>query len=156
MITKGKVFRRISVKARNKMSKQSGPKLYSPREKLQNCIWIFTIGDADDNPSVPHAHAKERGYRLDAWTGDIYPAGTERDKAIGKLTSRELKKLHSDSKFINFAKKQIEWYRSEYPHISFFVPEWFELKHMQSRLAGIYKEDEIKTFVFLGKAIIQK
>ena len=64
MITKGKVFRRISVKARNKMSKQSGPKLYLPREKLQNCIWIFTIGDADDNPSVPHAHAKERGYRL--------------------------------------------------------------------------------------------
>ena len=43
----------------------------------------FTIGDADDKPSVPHAHAQGTGYRLDAWTGDIYPAGSERKRTIG-------------------------------------------------------------------------
>lgn len=56
----------------------AGPQLYSPHEKLQDCIWVFKLGDADDKPSVPHAHAQGKGYCLDAWTGDIYPAGTER------------------------------------------------------------------------------
>ena len=156
MLRKGKSIRRVSVRVSNNISKRFGPQLYSPHEKLQNCIWIFKIGDADDKPSVPHAHAQETGYRLDAWTGEIYPAGTERQKIIGKLTKRELNKLHRDSGFIKFAKKQIEWYQSEHPHISFFVPEWFRLKYMQVRLAGIRQEDEIEIFVFLGKAIIRK
>lgn len=47
------------------------PQLYTPREKLQNYVWVFKKGDADDHPSIPHAHSKEEGYRLDAWTGDI-------------------------------------------------------------------------------------
>lgn len=34
-----------------------GPQSYIPRSKLRNYIWVFTIGDADDNPSIPHAHA---------------------------------------------------------------------------------------------------
>ena len=54
------MIRRNTVRSRSKiirMKKVPGPQLYSPREKLQDCIWIFTIGDADDKPSVPHAHA---------------------------------------------------------------------------------------------------
>lgn len=57
------MIRRNTVRSRSKiirMKKVPGPQLYSPREKLQDCIWIFTIGDADDKPSVPHAHAQER------------------------------------------------------------------------------------------------
>ena len=68
------MIRRNTVRSRSKiirMKKVPGPQLYSPREKLQDCIWIFTIGDADDKPSVPHAHAQGTGYRLDAWTGEI-------------------------------------------------------------------------------------
>lgn len=52
-------------------------KMYTPRVKLCGCTWVFTIGDPDDKPSVPHAHAVDSGYRLDAWSGDIYPAGTD-------------------------------------------------------------------------------
>ena len=65
-------------------------KMYTPRVKLCGCTWVFTIGDPDDNPSVPPAHAVDSGYRLDAWTGDIYPAGTERMRKIGKLKQKEL------------------------------------------------------------------
>ena len=85
------MIRRNTVRSRSKiirMKKVPGPQLYSPREKLQDCIWIFTIGDADDKPSVPHAHAQGTGYRLDAWTGDIYPAGSERKRTIGKLSKK--------------------------------------------------------------------
>ena len=63
-------------------------KMYTPRVKLCGCTWVFTIGDPDDKPSVPHAHAVDSGYRLDAWTGDIYPAGTERMQKIGKLKEK--------------------------------------------------------------------
>ena len=70
-------------------------KMYTPRVKLCGCTWVFTIGDPDDKPSVPHAHAVDSGYRLDAWTGDIYPAGTERMQKIGKLKEKELHRLHS-------------------------------------------------------------
>lgn len=85
------MIRRNTVRSRSKiirMKKVPGPQLYSPREKLQDCIWIFTIGDADDKPSVPHAHAQGTGYRLDAWTGDIYPTGSERKRTIGKLSKK--------------------------------------------------------------------
>jgi len=103
------MIRRNTVRSRSKiirMKKVPGPQLYSPREKLQDCIWIFTIGDADDKPSVPHAHAQGTGYRLDAWTGDIYPAGSERKRTIGKLSKKELARLHSDPGFLKFARKQ--------------------------------------------------
>lgn len=139
---------------RDTKKKRISPQLYSLREKLQNYIWIFHIGDVDDKPSVPHAHAKDVGYRLDAWTGDIYPAGNERNKPIGKLKRKELSKLHSDTGFLNFAKKQIEWYSSEFPHINFYVPEWFGLKSKQLQLVTMNKDSEVDIFVFIGRGII--
>lgn len=156
MDRKGRLLKRVSLRFRNNTQNMHGPQLYSPREKLQACIWDFTIGDADDKPSVPHAHAIDVGYRLDAWTGDIYPAGNEREKTIGKLKKKELRKLHSDPGFLSFAKKQIEWYRSANPHISFYVPEWFELKSRQLLLITINQKNEVDKFVFLGRAFINQ
>lgn len=132
------------------------PKLYSPKEKLHNCIWIFKIGDADDNPSVPHAHAQEYGYRLNAWSGEVYPAGTEREKVIGNLSRKELAKLHKDPDFLKFAKKQIEWYQEKFPHISFFVPEWFRIKYMVMKVDSIHKQDDTEKYIFIGKASIKQ
>lgn len=154
MIRKGRPLKKVCIKIKNRTEKIPRFQLYSPREKLQNCIWKFTIGDADDKPSVPHAHAKEKGYRLDAWTGDVYPPGNERIRTIGKLKSKELSKLHKDPGFIDFAKKQIEWYREENPQISFYVPEWFELKNRQVRLGMMKQPKTVNKFVFIGKVSI--
>ena len=156
MVRKGKLLKSVSSRFGNKTQYMHGPQKYSLREKLQSCIWIFTIGDADDKPSVPHAHAKDKGYKLDAWTGCIYPAGNEREKIIGKLKNKELYKLHSNPCFLAFAKKQIEWYRSANPHISFYVPEWFELKSKKSRFITMIQKKEVDKFVFLGRAFINQ
>lgn len=153
-ITRKRTWKRVGLKSSGKKGFNSW--LYSPREQLQNCIWIFILGDPDDIPSVPHAHAQEKGYRLDAWTGDIYPAGNERNRTIGKLRRKELKKLHSDPDFIKFAKKHIEWYRAENPNIKFYIPEWFNLKNRQSRLALKNNENTINEYSFVGKAIINR
>lgn len=156
MVRRNKVVRgNKRVRTKNGLRKVLGPQLYSPREKMQDCIWIFKLGDADDKPSVPHAHAQGKGYRLDAWTGDIYPAGTERKRTIGKLKRKELAKLHSDPGFIDFTKKQIQWYRENNPHISFYIPEWFETQMKKARLVASNKESEIDTFIFEGKAYIK-
>ena len=47
---------------------RKGPQLYVTREKFFNCKWKFITGDEDDHPSVPHAHAVEKGYRLNKLT----------------------------------------------------------------------------------------
>lgn len=155
MIKKHKLLKHTILNKKMVKSKRiSSPHLYTPRTKLYNCLWVFTIGDPDDNPSVPHAHAQEKGFRLDAWTGNVYPAGNEREKIIGKLSKKELKQLHSDQKFLEFAKKQIEWYRSNFPNISFFVPEWFELKIKQMKLSVKNEVNENKVFAFVGNAVI--
>ncbi|MDF1617980.1 hypothetical protein [Petrocella sp. FN5] len=156
MVIKGRLVKRVSLRDRSEIIYIHGPKRYTPREKLQDCIWIVTIGDPDDKPSVPHAHAREIGYRLNAWTGDIYPAGSEREKTIGKLKKKELSKLHTDSDFLAFTKKQIEWYRSANPHIRFYVPEWFDVKTRQLHLVAINHKNEDDKFVFLGRAVINK
>lgn len=128
-----------------------GIRSYVPREKFRDCWWIFTIGDADDKPSVPHAHSKGEGYRLNAWNGEIYPAGNDRSTVINKLNRKELQRLHKDKKFIDFAVKQINWYRSEYPCISFFVPEWFRLAHMMKQV-DLQKYDDVSDiYIFKSK-----
>ena len=149
-----KLSKRISLKLKN--TKTFSHQLYSPREKLQNYIWEFIIGDSDDKPSVPHGHAKGAGYRLDVWTGNIYPAGKERNKIIGKLNKKDLRKLYADQRFIDFAKKQIEWYRETYPHIIFYVPEWFVLKIEQPKSIVKSKEKQSNIFIFIGKAFINQ
>lgn len=153
---KSKLIGKITHKSKIGLVNGGRPRLYSPREKLYDCIWVFTIGDADDHPSIPHAHAQEKGFRLDAWTGDIYPAGNERERIIGKLKRKELEKLHSDPQFLAFARKQIDWYREENPHISFYVPEWFELKYKQPQLLAKNVESELEVFVFCGKASVKQ
>ena len=112
MHKKDKSLKRMYL-ARVKRIKQNtfGIKNYTPHGKMENRIWKFTIGDADDHPSIPHAHAKETGERLNPWTGEIYQAGNKRTQVIGRVRSKELNRLHSDPKFIEFARKQIEWYR---------------------------------------------
>ena len=156
MYRKGKSYRKSSlIKSRRRQQSQFGPRMYTPREKLQNRIWEFTIGDADDHPSIPHAHARGSGERLNAWTGEIYQAGNDRVKIIGKLKKKELSRLHSDPRFIEFARNQIDWYRNTYPHLTFDVPDRFETKCRSSCLSMKRDENEITDFIFVGKAIFK-
>ena len=156
MYRKGKSFKRTSLtRSRYRKRVQFGHTMYTPREKIQNRTWVFKKGDADDHPSIPHAHAMEHGERLNVWTGDIYPAGSERVKTIGKLKAKELRRLHSDPGFIEFAKDQINWYRNEHPHITFYVPDWFEEKCRMSQLRVKKIDRKDMFYVFVGKAVFK-
>ena len=62
----------------------------------------------------------------------------------------ELSRLHKDAGFLNFAKKQIQWYQTNFPQITFFIPEWFRIKHMAVRVGGVRKKKEIEEYVFIA------
>lgn len=137
------------------MSANWRPKLYSPKVRMFNCIWVFTLGDRDDNPSVPHAHDRVHGYRLNAWTGEIYPAGRDRKNIIGTLSKKERRRLYTDIKFLNFAQKQIEWYQKEFPRITFFIPDWFRAKCLMKRTEVDLKRNTIEEYTFIGEAQVK-
>ena len=95
---------------------------------------------------------REVGLRWYGWTGDIYPAGGERKRTIGKLSKKELARLHSDPGFLKFARKQIQWYRENNPKINFYVLEWFTTLTRRSKLAAIKQEEVADVFVFVRKS----
>ena len=104
---------------------------------------------------MPHAHAQGTGYRLDAWTGDIYPAGSERKRTIGKLSKKRAGEITFRPRILKFARKQIQWYRENNPKINFYVPEWFTTLTRRSELATIKQEEVADVFAFVGKSHVK-
>ena len=79
----------------------------------------------------------------------------ERKRTIGKLSKKELARLHSDPGFLKFARKQIQWYRENNPKINFYVPEWFTTLTRRSELATIKQEEVADVFAFVGKSHVK-
>lgn len=146
-VRKGKTIKKYSLRIES-------PHLYSPRQKIYGCFWKFTLGDPDDIPSVPHAHSLDGKYKLDVWNGKVYNSGNERWKEVGTLKKKELAKLYSDSDFKQFAQKHIEWYRSEYPQIDFYIPDWFKTELSKLKMSVRSNTDETSIFVFGGTVVM--
>ena len=70
---------------------------------------------------------------------------------IDKLKKKELHILHNDPAFIKFAKKQISWYRKEFPNITFYVPEWMEQKLNEIKVVAASSENEANVYIFSNK-----
>ncbi|WP_145543726.1 hypothetical protein [Yersinia frederiksenii] len=96
--------------------------------------WLFTVGDTDCFPSVPHAHSQRKTNpwpKLNPYTGVVYSSMKAEDVS-SRLTKGEMKLLWNDSKFIEECKKQIVWYSEFSPHYPFpnarfgryILPRW--------------------------------
>lgn len=96
--------------------------------------WLFTVGDTDCFPSVPHAHYQRKTNpwpKLNPYTGVVYSSMKAEDVS-SRLTKKEMKSLWNDSKFIEECRKQIIWYSAFAPHYSFpnarfgrhILPRW--------------------------------
>lgn len=96
--------------------------------------WLFTIGDADCFPSVPHGHFKRKTTpwpKLNPYTGVVH-SNMKVEDVSSRLTKREMRILWNDSKFIEECKKQILWYSRFAPDYSFpsarfgryILPRW--------------------------------
>lgn len=83
--------------------------------------WMFTIGDVDCYPSVPHGHYKSKTKvwpKLNPYTGLVFSDVHKED--IGKrLSKKEMKKLWNKSSFVEHCREQVLWYSGFAPSYGF-------------------------------------
>jgi hypothetical protein len=103
-------------------------------ELLMMNQWMFTIGDVDCYPSVPHGHYKSKARewpKLNPYTGRVFSDLHDEDRQK-RLSKIEMKELWSDSKFVDHCREQVLWYSDFAPSYGFprarrgkiFFPKW--------------------------------
>ncbi|MDO6612279.1 hypothetical protein Q4601_06945 [Shewanella sp. 1_MG-2023] len=81
-------------------------------ELLMMNQWMFTLGDADCYPSVPHGHYKSKTRewpKLNPYTGRAF-SDVHREDVSKRLSKKDMIKLWNDSKFIEHCREQVLWY----------------------------------------------
>lgn len=83
--------------------------------------WMFTIGDRDCYPSVPHGHlhAKTNEWpKLNPYTGRVFSA-MHKEEVRSRLNKSEMKKIWNDPSFIDHCRSQVLWYSAFAPEYNF-------------------------------------
>lgn len=81
-------------------------------ELLMMNQWMFTLGDADCYPSVPHGHYKSKTRewpKLDPYTGRVF-FDVHKEDASKRLSKKDMIKIWNNSKFIKHCREQVLWY----------------------------------------------
>ncbi len=83
--------------------------------------WMFTIGDVDCYPSVPHGHFKSKTRewpKLNPYTGRVF-SDVHKEDTSKRLNKKDLKKCWNDPKFIGHCREQVLWYSDFAPMYGF-------------------------------------
>lgn len=83
--------------------------------------WMFTVGDRDCYPSVPHGHLHKKTNewpKLNPYTGRVF--SDVHDEDIGsRLSKAQMTLLWNDSGFVESCRKQVLWYSDFAPAYGF-------------------------------------
>jgi hypothetical protein len=85
--------------------------------------WVFTIGDPDPHPSIPHGHFEDQNRpwpKLDPYRGHVFARMQIEDVSM-RLTRDELIALWNDDKFRKHCHDQLEWFIERNPDWRFRV-----------------------------------
>jgi hypothetical protein len=96
---------------------------YSPPciELLMMNQWMFTIGDVDCYPSVPHGHFKSKTRewpKLNPYIGRVF-SDVHKEDTNKRLSKKDMIKLWNDPKFIEHCREQVNWYSGFSPRYGF-------------------------------------
>lgn len=83
--------------------------------------WIFTVGDVDCYPSVPHGHFKKKTNewpKLNPYIGRVFGAMHTEDISA-RLTRADMKTLWNDESFVEHCLQQVLWYSDFAPRYAF-------------------------------------
>jgi hypothetical protein len=83
--------------------------------------WMFTVGDRDCYPSVPHGHLHRKTNewpKLNPYTGRVFSDAHAED-AFYRLTKTEMKLLWNNEDFVEHCRKQVLWYSDFAPDYAF-------------------------------------
>lgn len=85
--------------------------------------WVFTLGDPDNYPSVPHGHWQNQNRpwpKLNPYTGRTSKAKDREDTTL-RLKREDMVGLWNSKEFRIHALKQIAHYQTTFPHYVFPV-----------------------------------
>lgn len=83
--------------------------------------WIFTIGDVDCYPSVPHGHSQTKTNewpKLNPYNGRVFSSNNQ-ENTKKRLNKQSMKMLWNDSAFVEYCREQVLWYSKSYPNYIF-------------------------------------
>lgn len=83
--------------------------------------WVFTQGDVDCYPSVPHGHLYNKTNewpKLNPYNGRVFSSIHQED-IKKRLDKNAMKILWNDPKFVEHCRKQVFWYSQNFPHYIF-------------------------------------
>lgn len=83
--------------------------------------WMFTLGDADCYPSVPHGHFQNKTSawpKLNPYTGRVF-SDVHKEDVNKRLGKKDMITLWNDSKFIEHCREQVHWYSGFAPSYEF-------------------------------------
>jgi hypothetical protein len=83
--------------------------------------WIFTLGDRDCYPSVPHGHFHKKTNewpKLNPYTGRVFSNAHQED-VCSRLSMSQMKLLWNDANFVELCRKQVLWYSDFAPTYRF-------------------------------------
>jgi hypothetical protein len=92
--------------------------------------WMFTVGDRDCYPSVPHGHLNRKTSewpKLNPYTGRAFSAVHAED-VRNRLSKAEMKTLWNDDDFIEHCRKQVLWYSDFAPEYGFPAARFGKLR----------------------------
>lgn len=94
------------------------------RLEFQFSNWVFTKGDPDPYPSVPHGHwraANNNWPKVNPYTGRAFKVKHQED-THSRLSKFDLRSLWNDDKFRDFCRSHIIWYLEQFPYHEFPIP----------------------------------
>lgn len=83
--------------------------------------WVFTLGDRDCYPSVPHGHLHRKTNewpKLNPYTGRFF-SGLHDEQVSSRLTKADMKALWNNDDFVEHCRKQVYWYADFSPNYAF-------------------------------------
>lgn len=83
--------------------------------------WMFTVGDRDCYPSVPHGHIHKKTNewpKLNPYTGRAF-SDVHQEDVGSRLSKAQMKLLWNDSGFVELCRKQVLWYSDFAPAYGF-------------------------------------
>lgn len=83
--------------------------------------WVFTLGDPDCYPSVPHGHHLRKTTpwpKLNPYVGRVF-VDVHREDVRRRLTRLEMKQLWKDDEFVAHCREQVVWYSDFAPRYAF-------------------------------------
>jgi len=116
---------RDSLEADSSRDSESNQAKDNPQDPILRLVmlnhWVFTIGDKDCYPSVPHGHRNSKTTKwpkLNPYNGRVFE-GMHRENVTARLEKSDMQKLWRDSNFINHCRSQIHWYSGFAPSYAF-------------------------------------